>query len=156
MSAGRRAVWFNRKNPLVTFIDIRAEVNPDIVLDSRSMPEEWADRFSLIVFDPPHCNMGPNSIMSGTYGHHTAAEIRDIISRSGAEAFRTGKENALMAFKWNSHDIPLANALKLLHTYWLPLFGHQVSGRKKRDSETFWCLLLKRKAPFPDTGIGLS
>lgn len=39
LSAGRRAVWFDKKHPLTTYLDKRAEVEPDIVCDTRSIPD---------------------------------------------------------------------------------------------------------------------
>ena len=86
MSAGKRAIWFDKQNPLVTFIDIREEVKPDIVADSRRLSIEVGDNYDLIVFDPPHVNFGKNAEMSKTYGWHTTEEIRDIISKTAAEA----------------------------------------------------------------------
>lgn len=54
MSAGNRAVWIDKKNPLATFLDLRAEVNPDIVCDTRTMSKIVKGKFDLFVFDPPH------------------------------------------------------------------------------------------------------
>lgn len=90
MSAGNRAVWFDKNNPLATFLDIRAEVNPDIVSDSRNTPFKDGE-FDLIVFDPPHVNFGANAEMSKTYGHHTTEDIRDIVKKQ--ELKRTELQN---------------------------------------------------------------
>ena len=53
LSAGKRAQWYSKKHPLTTYVDIRPEVEPDVVCDTRSLPFEDAT-FDLISFDPPH------------------------------------------------------------------------------------------------------
>lgn len=144
LSAGNRAVWFDKNNPLTTYIDIRDEVKPDIVADSRELPLSVGDDYSLIVFDPPHVNFGAKAELSKTYGHHTTDEIRDIIRRSAREAHRVSRTDALMAFKWNDHDQKLSKVLGLMAEWWEPLFGHAVSSRTKHSSMTYW-VLLRRK-----------
>ena len=141
MSAGNRGIWFNKNNPLATFVDIRPEVVPDIVADTRSIPEDVGTDFDLIVFDPPHVNFGRGANMSKDYGHHTASEIRDIVCRSAIEAHRVSRENALMAFKWNDHDQKLERILDLMSKWWVPLFGHRVAQKTKHSSSTYWVLL---------------
>jgi hypothetical protein len=34
LTAGNRAIWFNKNHPNAVFIDKRREVNPDIVADT--------------------------------------------------------------------------------------------------------------------------
>lgn len=75
MSAGNRAIWFDKNNPLVMFLDKRESVNPTIVCDTRNIPESAGKDFDLVVFDPPHLNTGKNSNMAKCYGYHTTAEI---------------------------------------------------------------------------------
>ena len=141
LSAGNRAIWFNKQHPMATYIDIRPEVNPTLVADSRALPEDIGDGYDLVVFDPPHVNFGRNANMSKTYGWHTTAEIRDIISRTASEAHRVTKKNALMAFKWNNHDQKLENVIALMSDWWEPLFGQKVATRTKHSSSTTWVLL---------------
>ena len=61
---GSRAMWFDRTNPLVDFMDIRSVeyelstgqlliVNPDIVGDFTNMPFR-DESYKLVVWDPPH------------------------------------------------------------------------------------------------------
>jgi hypothetical protein len=138
LSAGNRAIWFNKKHPLALYLDKRAEVNPTIVCDTRKLPESVGNDFDLIVWDPPHMNCGPNSNMSRIYGHHTTKEILDTIEKTGREAHRVSKENALMAFKWNTHDIKLERVFKLL-SQWEPLFGHIT--KDGPGSQTYWTML---------------
>lgn len=141
LSSGNRAIWFDKKNPIATFLDKRAEVNPDFICDTRSIPAEVGDGFDLVVFDPPHMNCGPNSNMSKVYGYHTTAEILDTIKKTSAEAHRVTKDNALMALKWNDHDIKLDRVFNLL-SEWEPLFGHLT--KDGPGSKTYWVMLKRR------------
>jgi len=141
LSAGNRAIWFDKKNPLATFLDKRESVNPDIVCDTRSIPEIVGLEYDLVVWDPPHLNCGVNSNMSKTYGHHTTAEILDTIKGTGVEAWRVTKENALMALKWNTHDIRLQRVFDLLPN-WEPLFGHLT--KNGSSSQTYWTMLRRK------------
>lgn len=146
MSAGNRAIWFNKKHPLATYIDIRESVEPDFVMDSTYMKMFSPLTFDLIVFDPPHVNTGKNSDMSKRYGHHTTAQIKEIIIGSGKESHRVSRPNALMAFKWNDHDLKLDSVLELMSDYWEPLFGQHLKNRggSGAKSQSFW-VMLKRK-----------
>ena len=141
LSAGRRAIWFNKKHPFAIFLDKRAEVNPDIVCDTRNIPASAGSGFDLVVFDPPHMNCGPNSNMSKVYGYHTTAEILDTIEKTAAEAHRVSKRKALMALKWNNHDISLQRVFNLM-PQWEPLFGHLT--KDGPGSQTYWVMLSKR------------
>lgn len=144
LSAGRRAVWFDKNHRDATYVDVRPEVKPTIVADARALPAEVGEGFSLIVFDPPHVNFGAKSNMSRDYGHNTTAEIRGIISGSAREAHRVSNLDALMAFKWNNHDQPVERVLDLMLPWWEPLFGHGVSGSHRRGSMTSWVMLRRR------------
>lgn len=143
LSAGNRAIWFNKKNPLVTFLDKRASVKPCFVCDTTKIPKEVGENFDLVVFDPPHENVGANSHMAKIYGHSTRKEIVETIKGSGKEAHRLTKQNALMAFKWNDHAYKLDKVLELLLPYWEPLFGHHLKNRGGADAKTqsFWVML---------------
>ncbi len=88
LSAGNRAVWFNKAHPMAIYLDKRAEVSPDIVCDTRQIPDSVGTGFDLVVWDPPHMNTGPNSNMSRVYGYHTTAEILDTIEKTASEAWR--------------------------------------------------------------------
>ena len=143
MTAGDRAIWFNKKQPGVVFLDHRPEVEPTFVVDIRKMPLA-DDNFNLVVFDPPHANFGKNGNMTKNYGHYTAKQIKELIREGAKEAHRISRRDALMAFKWNNHDHKLESVLKLM-PQWEPLFGHVVSARKAtRASTTYW-VMLRRK-----------
>lgn len=138
LSAGNRAIWFDKKHPLALYLDKREKVNPDVVCDTRSIPEIVGSGFKLLVWDPPHMNCGPNSNMSKVYGHHTTKEILDTIEKTAIEAHRVSEVNALMALKWNNHDIKLERIFKLM-PQWEPLFGHLT--KDGPGSQTYWIML---------------
>lgn len=146
LSAGKRAVWFNRIHPDTIYVDIRPEVSPTLIADTRMLPFP-DDTFNLIVFDPPHVVHGKNSAMAQAYGAFPAEEIRDTVTRSSIEAFRVSTPSALMAFKWNTHDVKLQRILDLMEG-WEPLFGHLTATRTKHRSSTYWALLRKRPPGF--------
>lgn len=139
MTAGNRGIWYNKNHPLAVYIDKRESVKPDICGDSTSTDFKNGV-FDLVVFDPPHMNCGKNSNMSKVYGYHTTTEILDFIAGSGKEAHRVTKENALMALKWNDHDIKLKRVFDLLPN-WEPLFGALTKDGPKPASKTYWCML---------------
>lgn len=139
LSAGNRAVWFDKNYRDATYLDCRESANPDVICDSRKTPFKDGE-FDLVVFDPPHVNFGANAQMSKTYGHHTTSEIRDIVSGTSKEAYRITRTDALMALKWNDHDQKLDKILCLM-SEWEPLFGHKTSIRTKHLSTTYWVML---------------
>lgn len=140
LSSGNRAIWLNKNHPLTTYLDKRPEVNPTFVCNTNKIPDEVGSGFNLIVWDPPHMNCGPNSNMSRRYGYHKTAEILETIKLTGLEAHRISAKNAVMAFKWNDHDIKLKKVYELLPT-WEPLFGHLV--KNGVHSQTYWVLFLR-------------
>lgn len=145
LSAGKRAIWFNKNHPLAVYVDKRAEVNPTFVADTTALPAVVGCDYDLVVFDPPHMNLGPNSNMSKRYGHHTTAEILTLVEGTAKEANRVTKQNALMALKWNDHDIKLQRVFDLM-PQWEPLFGQLVKmsgSHDKSRSQTYWVMLKK-------------
>jgi hypothetical protein len=144
LTAGNRAIWFDKKNPLALFLDKRPEVFPDIACDIKNLPfEKIGCDFDLVVFDPPHMNCGRNSNMSKVYGYHTTQEILETVEKGSDQAHKACKDSAFMAFKWNSHDISLKRILKLMGQ-WEPLFGHITKDGPGSGSKTYWVLLKKR------------
>ena len=144
LSAGNRAIWFNKDHPDACFLDCRSSVGPTVVCDTtKPLPSEIGNDFDLVVFDPPHVNFGKNSNMSRDYGHHTTEDIRRIVAESSKQAHAVSKDGAFMAFKWNDHDQALINILNLMAQWWEPLFG-QIS--KTSPTTTHW-VMLRRKNP---------
>jgi hypothetical protein len=145
ISAGRRAVWFDKDHRDAIYVDIRPEVEPTVVADARALPAGIGADFDLIVFDPPHKNNAASGKMAHNYGHWTAEQIRDIVTGSAKEAHRVARPDALMAFKWNDHTRKLTSVLVWLSPWWEPLFGHGVSGQHRHGSMTSWVMLRRRE-----------
>lgn len=144
LTAGNRAIWFNKKHPDCVYLDKRPEVKPDMLIDINNLPENInSNNFDLIVFDPPHMNCGPNSNMSKSYGYHTTKEILETVEKASRSAHRISRYGALMAFKWNTHDIKLQRVLDLMPD-WEPLFGHLTKVGSNSRSQTYW-VMLRRK-----------
>jgi len=141
LTAGQRAIWFNKEHPDALYVDRRPEVYPDILGDSTNLQGFGEGCFDLIVFDPPHMNCGKNSDMSKRYGHHTTQQIFDLVDGVGKEAHRLARPDGLMAFKWNNHDIKLDKILRFM-PQWEPLFGHLT--KDGPGSQTYWVMLKKR------------
>ncbi len=138
LSAGNRAIWYDKKHPFATYLDKRPEVNPDYVCDTRNGIPAIPGGYDLICWDPPHMNCGPKSNMSKNYGYHTTAEILDTVEKTALQAWQVSGSGALMAFKWNNHDIKLEKILKLMPS-WEPLFGHLT--KNGPHSQTYWVML---------------
>jgi tRNA G10 N-methylase Trm11 len=144
LTAGNRAVWFNKYRSDCIFVDKRISVRPSVVADSTNLP--FADgTFDLVVFDPPHVNAGKNSNTSASYGWYTTSQIRELISLTAREAYRVTSHGAIMAFKWNDHDQPIGPVISLMERFWDILCGHKVAEKMKRPSHTFWALLKRRQ-----------
>lgn len=142
LSAGNRAVWLDKANCETLYVDIRREVRPDIVADSRALP--FNGPFDLVVFDPPHKNnSGGNMVRS--YGHWTAEQITSIIAGTAKEAHRVTTRDGLMAFKWAEHTRKLSTVLQLMLPWWSPLFGHGVTHQQKGTS---WIMLRRQNWPW--------
>lgn len=141
---GSRMFWFDKENPIVTYMDIRQEyeeletghvvdVNPDIVGDFRDMPFE-SNTFDMVVFDPPHLiHAGENSWLAKKYGKLDELWPEDI--RQGfAECMRVLKPNGSLIFKWNEDQISLQEVLAAIGEQ--PLFGN-------KRSKTHWLVFMK-------------
>lgn len=141
---GSRMFWFDKENPIVTYMDIRQEyeeletghvvdVNPDVVGDFRNMPFE-DDAFDMVVFDPPHLiHAGDNSWLVKKYGKLDELWPEDI--RQGfAECMRVLKPNGSLIFKWNEDQISLQEVLAAIGEQ--PLFGN-------KRSKTHWLVFMK-------------
>lgn len=144
---GSRMFWFNKKNPLATYGDIRQEshilcdgrkldVAPDILMDFRNIP--FPDKsFKLVVFDPPHMNkLGLASWMAKKYGVLSKTWEDDI--RVGLnECMRVVDDYGVVIFKWNEAQVKLTKVLSIIE--YMPLMGH-VTGKHGR---TIWMTFIK-------------
>ena len=144
LTAGNRAVWFDREHPDATYIDVRAEVGPTVIANSTSLPAEIGEGYDLIVFDPPHKPNGSQFGMARSYGSFSMDEIRALLKGAGREAHRVSRHDALMAFKWNDHHMKLKVALSHMAEFWEPLFGHGMRPQQRVGSNTSWVMLRRR------------
>jgi SAM-dependent methyltransferase len=143
-TAGTRMMWYQKHCPLATYIDIRPEVEPDIVMDCThtSFPD---GTFDLILFDPPHKNLGASSVLLRPFGHFTHAEIYYLVENAFIEFNRILKNSGVVVLKWNTHSIKLSRILAMAAPHFTPLFGQRVSYHNNGESSTYWTLLCKSK-----------
>lgn len=149
---GGKMFWFEKEHEEVLFIDKRVvepmtvgkgknsrnfECLPDQQMDFRNLDIK-SNSFKLVVFDPPHfTSLGPNSYMGIKYGRLDRKNWRDDIKKGFKECFRVLKNEGVLIFKWNEHDIRLSEILKLVD--YRPLFGHP-SGKQQL---THWVCFMK-------------
>jgi ubiquinone/menaquinone biosynthesis C-methylase UbiE len=144
---GSRMFWFDKKNPLTIFVDLREEehilcdgrslkIEPDIQADFTKLPFEDGS-FSLVVFDPPHLKIaGKKSWLSKKYGK-LPRDWETMLQKGFSECFRVLKTHGTLIFKWNETQIPTRDILAL--TPIKPLFGH----RSGKAAKTHWVCFLK-------------
>lgn len=141
-TCGKRLMWFDRHNPRAVYIDIRPEVNPDVLCDSTRLPFKDSC-FDIVVFDPPHTKLGPRSAMAERYGIFHAWEIRKLVHEGFIEFDRVLVEGGTVLFKWSDHNVKLSTILSLVPSSFTPLFGQRVSIRTQSSSMTYWVCLIK-------------
>lgn len=149
---GGRMFWFDKNNPNVLFQDRRVvepvmigndknarvfECKPDVIADFRTMA--YPDySFKMVVFDPPHLtSVGKSSWLSQKYGSLDKNTWKEDLARGFSECFRVLKDEGILIFKWNEHDIKLKEVLNL--SPYTPLFGHP-SGKMMK---THWICFMK-------------
>lgn len=144
---GSRMFWFDKKNPLVLFNDIRREehtlcdgrklnIAPDVVSDFRNLPFKDAS-FKLVVFDPPHLkDLGSSSWMAKKYGVLGFNWEMDI-KVGFSECIRVLEPDGVLIFKWNEIQIKLNQVLDILPQK--PLFGHTTG----KHGRTIWMTFMK-------------
>jgi len=165
VTAGRRNIWWERSYADAVFVDIRREVKPDLVCDLKALPFR-GEIFRLVVFDPPHENVGIKSDMFKRYGHSTIDEIKSMLMKGSPEMFRVLEDGGFMLFKWSTHSLKLGICFLLMGKWFKPLFGHKVAIHTKHESNTYWVCMVKRftnvkfmgdylnAPPSPSTGEG--
>lgn len=144
---GSRMFWFNQKNPLVIYADIRkvdldlnhgnrtCHIRPDIVHDFRKMDFE-NESFYLVVFDPPHLFAGKTGYMGKKYGT-LEKTWRDDLKKGFDECMRVLKPYGTLIFKWNESSIKVSEIIKVFGCE--PLFGHKT----RQTSKTIWMAFMK-------------
>ena len=93
---GSRMFWFDKNNPLATFMDNREiedvlcdgrslRVKPDILGDFRRIPYD-SGTFDIVVFDPPHLlKVGEKSWLAKKYGKLNQSTWKDDLTRREQE-----------------------------------------------------------------------
>lgn len=144
---GSRMFWFNPKNQLCLFGDMREEshtlcdgrvleIRPDIRLDFRKLPFPDGS-FHLVVFDPPHLiHAGRQSWLALKYGR-LSGDWRQDIRQGFEECFRVLKPYGTLVFKWDEEQVPLKEVLKLAPCP--PLFGN----RRPKNTGAHWLVFMK-------------
>lgn len=142
-TAGLRSMWIDKHYKDAIYIDIRPEVKPDIICDSKHTPFE-NQTFDMIVFDPPHLHSnGNNSIFGSKYGGpYEKQYILDFVQGAFIEFERILKDEGVVMFKWSERDIELDKILKYTYPF-IPIFGQFWASRYKGN--TSWTCLVKDK-----------
>lgn len=144
---GSKMFWFDPKNPITVFADIREEettlcdgrafiVKPDLISDFRNskFPN---NHFKLVVFDPPHLFIaGEKSWQAKKYGKLEPAWRMDL-AKGFSECFRVLENDGILIFKWNETQIRVSEILPL--SPYKPMFGH-ISGKR---ANTHWITFMK-------------
>lgn len=148
---GSRKFYFNKNSSAVLYGDIRdesyvqcdgrtLEVRPDMQMDVTKLPFE-DERFSLVVFDPPHLRwVGESSYMGQSYGR-LPPDVAKFIREGFDECWRVLKPNGTLIFKWNTNQFSLPFVLGAIGRQ--PLFGNRKPGGKR--GETYWMVFFKHK-----------
>ena len=144
---GGRQFWFDKNNPLTTFIDSRSgqwvlsdsrrfNVSPDMVMDFTAL--DFPDKsFKLVVFDPPHLTRaGDKSFMAIKYGR-LGKDWRKTLRQGFGECWRVLDDYGVLIFKWSENNIKLSEVAKLFPDK--PLFGHTTDNK----SHTYWVCFMK-------------
>lgn len=150
---GSRMFWFDRADDRAVFGDVRAETHlltdksmaagareliiaPDALMDFRSLPFP-SGHFHLVVFDPPHLiTCGKNGWLAKKYGK-LGNDWRDDIRAGFAECFRVLRGHGTLIFKWNEHEVRVAELLAL--TDQKPLFGNRCG----KTAKSHWIVFMK-------------
>jgi ubiquinone/menaquinone biosynthesis C-methylase UbiE len=145
--------WFDRQDERAVFVDKRREshflvdasskhgmrtleISPDLVADFTALPFE-SEVFAMVVFDPPHLvTAGSRGWQAKKYGKLTG-DWREMIRKGFAECFRVLKAEGTLIFKWNEHEVPVAEVLEL--TPHKPLIGQRCG----KTAKTHWLVFMK-------------
>ena len=148
---GGRMFWFDKENPLVTFMDNREysgelcdgryfEVNPDIVADFTDIPFPDKSR-KLVVYDPPHLTRAKeNGWQAIKYGTLKGQDWQKVIKAGFDECMRVLDDYGVLIFKWCEENIPVSQIIAAVKQP--PLFGHK-SGK---TGKTHWLCFMKMPA----------
>jgi hypothetical protein len=143
---GGRMFWFDKTNPLALFMDKRREqhhfpgnrtvtINPDIQACFTRLPFA-ANRFSMVIFDPPHLTRAGSGWLAKKYGK-LEGDWKSELRQGFSECFRVLKTNGTLIFKWNEVQVPVSQILPLAVRK--PLFGNRCG----KAARTHWIVFMK-------------
>jgi len=143
--------WVQKYYSDVTYIDIRPEVSPDIVMDCRHTA--FADAtFDLIIFDPPHRKFGSSSILAYRYGSVSLEDARALVRDAFVEFDRILRSGGMVWFKWSG--TPIDEMVKVQDRF-IPLMGQNMNKLKNLESKRItgshpaqWLMMVRN----PDAG----
>ena len=146
---GGKMFWYNKKNPLVLYVDNRYEekgynhyrknheVKPDIVMDFRKL-DLPNNKFKMVVFDPPHFKSKSDTLnMAKLYGILNPETWKDDLLAGFTECMRVLEPNGFLVFKWNETSIKIKEIIDLFPIE--PLFGN----RQGTKLNTHWIVFMK-------------
>jgi SAM-dependent methyltransferase len=150
---GSRMFWFDRENPNAVYVDKRREnhvlkdksskggsrtliVDPDIKADFTDLPFDDCS-FAMVVFDPPHLIMnGKSGWLAKKYGK-LEGDWKSELRKGFSECWRVLKPDGTLIFKWNEHDVPVSEILKLAPDK--PLIGNRCG----KTAKSHWLVFMK-------------
>lgn len=149
---GPRSFYFDKADPRVTFCDLHPrhmtlcdgralDVSPDVVSDFRDLPFP-DESFSLVVFDPPHLDVGAGWQV-GKYGKLDPRGWRRDLSAGFSECLRVLRPGGVLVFKWYEYRIPLRDVLACCPA--TPILGN----RRPKASKTHWVLFMREGVSRP-------
>lgn len=154
-TASQRMMWFDKDNPNALFLDIRSEVNPDIVGDYRDLKEFADNSFRLVVLDPPHHTKPlpfekrrPDRFTK-CYGLPLNPETWPSDIKKGIlEGMRVLMPYGVLIFKWSTINIKVESVIETFPVK--PLFGQRMTGHNIDDekTQTYWFCFMKIPTSF--------
>ena len=148
---GGKMMYFDKTDDRVLSQDIRTVkrhkiesngsyfgVEPDVVGDFTKM-QFHDNRFSLVIFDPPHLRCGKTSFMYYKYGT-LDANWEQTIRKGFSECFRVLRPNGTLIFKWCDSYKSLKTVLQLSPEK--PIFSHKTISRS-RSKYTYFVVFIK-------------
>jgi len=140
---GYRMMWFDKRHKNTLYMDIRKEVNPDIIKDYTNISD--LGKFKLIVFDPQFrtekdgCPKG----FIKSYGALLKSDWKITFNKAVKELWAHLEDYGVLIFKWNDAKIKKEFALQSFLPL-KPLFGQVTTGEKgKKDKKTYWFCFMK-------------
>lgn len=112
------------------------EIKPDIVGDFRKIPFE-DNRFSLVVFDPPHLVSNSNGILNQKYGK-LKKDWKEDIRKGFSECMRVLRPGGFLNFKWSEFNIPMSEISPLFPCR--PMYYQRRGGR---GFSGYWAMFRK-------------